>query len=478
MASTNFKLFDENGTNMLSDGDYASSTQRQSGVQQGVASSQLQNKFQHQTSYMVKAIADMLVAKGININDTENYSNFADKVRKNLDNCAYGTSAPTASTPCYKTGYFYIHQKSDYELDLYISVKLNPTTWFKFASIEAPLSTEIITSSQNWVVPQSVNQEFNVLVVGSGGGSTSSTGGGGGAGLQKWTGTLTEGTVIPITIGQASGSGQNGSITSFGNIVSASGGLASTSEAGADGIDLGGGGGNSVGGNGGNGGTYGGGGGGGHWSGSTYYKGGNGGTYGGGGGGGFHAPGGNGGTYGGGGGGGFSSSGGTGGTYGGNGGNGGNGSSTGTSGQNGINTIGMGLEYEGTGIAGTSGGVYCGGGGGGGYGGQGGNSTGATSSYNGGGGGGGGYGGNGGVGEIKAGGGGGGYGGDGGKSYRASQQAAGGGGGGYGGKGGDATSSSAGGGGGYGPSNYGAGGTGSGGTQGVCIITSRSLVIN
>ena len=44
MASTNFKLFDENKTNMMSDTEYNINTQRLNGVQAGIASSQLQNK--------------------------------------------------------------------------------------------------------------------------------------------------------------------------------------------------------------------------------------------------------------------------------------------------------------------------------------------------------------------------------------------------------------------------------------------------
>ena len=38
MASTNFKLFDENKTNMMSDTEYNINTQRLNGVQVGIAS--------------------------------------------------------------------------------------------------------------------------------------------------------------------------------------------------------------------------------------------------------------------------------------------------------------------------------------------------------------------------------------------------------------------------------------------------------
>ena len=132
--------------------------------------------------------------------------------------------------------------------------------------------------------------------------------------------------------------------------------------------------------------------------------------------------------------------------------------------ENGTNTIGMKLDFEGAGLAGISVNKYQFGGGGGGYGGNGGNSF--TNS----GGGGGGYGGNGGNGTNIG-----------------SYNVAGGGGGGYGGDGGDARSNIAGGGGGYGKHGKGGGwddnnncireagiaaggATGHPGGDGICII--------
>ena len=44
MPTNNFKLFDENKANIMSDTEYNKNTQRLNGVQAGVASSQLQNK--------------------------------------------------------------------------------------------------------------------------------------------------------------------------------------------------------------------------------------------------------------------------------------------------------------------------------------------------------------------------------------------------------------------------------------------------
>ena len=76
MASTNFKLFDENKANMLSDQEYAINTQRLNGVQTGVASSQLQNKSMYQASLMAYAIAQIMNQNGKDANDTAAVSAF------------------------------------------------------------------------------------------------------------------------------------------------------------------------------------------------------------------------------------------------------------------------------------------------------------------------------------------------------------------------------------------------------------------
>lgn len=76
MASTNFKLFDENKTNMMSDTEYNINTQRLNGVQAGIASSQLQNKTLYQTSLMSYALAQIMNQNGIDSNDTAAVSAF------------------------------------------------------------------------------------------------------------------------------------------------------------------------------------------------------------------------------------------------------------------------------------------------------------------------------------------------------------------------------------------------------------------
>lgn len=69
--TNDFKVFDENQTNIMSDDEYALHTQRANGVQAGVASSQLHNKLYLQASIMVKAMADFIVSQGFDATDKD-----------------------------------------------------------------------------------------------------------------------------------------------------------------------------------------------------------------------------------------------------------------------------------------------------------------------------------------------------------------------------------------------------------------------
>ena len=71
MASTNFLIFDEGKQNMMSDGDYSANTQRARGVTPGIAYPNLHNKLYYQVSVMAKAIADFMVAQGVNASDED-----------------------------------------------------------------------------------------------------------------------------------------------------------------------------------------------------------------------------------------------------------------------------------------------------------------------------------------------------------------------------------------------------------------------
>lgn len=71
MASTNFLIFDEGKQNMMGDGDYSANTQRARGVTPGIAYPNLHNKLYYQVSVMAKAIADFMVAQGVNASDKD-----------------------------------------------------------------------------------------------------------------------------------------------------------------------------------------------------------------------------------------------------------------------------------------------------------------------------------------------------------------------------------------------------------------------
>ena len=76
MASTNFKLFDENKVNMMSDTEYNIASQRLNGVQTGIASSKLQNKTLYQTSLVAYAISHIMNQNGLDASDTDAVSTF------------------------------------------------------------------------------------------------------------------------------------------------------------------------------------------------------------------------------------------------------------------------------------------------------------------------------------------------------------------------------------------------------------------
>ena len=77
MATNNIKIFDQNKANMLTDEAYNTSTQRLNGVQQGIASSQLQNKTLYQVSLVAYSIGQMMQANGLDANDANAVSTFA-----------------------------------------------------------------------------------------------------------------------------------------------------------------------------------------------------------------------------------------------------------------------------------------------------------------------------------------------------------------------------------------------------------------
>lgn len=69
MPTNNFKIFDENATNLMDDVTYDNYAQRLNGVQTGVANSELHNKTLFQVSKMVYALAQLMNANGLDASD-------------------------------------------------------------------------------------------------------------------------------------------------------------------------------------------------------------------------------------------------------------------------------------------------------------------------------------------------------------------------------------------------------------------------
>lgn len=65
----NFKIFNENNGNMMSDAEYSSDSQRVNGVVPGIAEPKLHNKLYRQCSVMAFALAQVLTERGFNAED-------------------------------------------------------------------------------------------------------------------------------------------------------------------------------------------------------------------------------------------------------------------------------------------------------------------------------------------------------------------------------------------------------------------------
>ena len=84
MPTNNILLFDQNKGNMLNDSAYNTNQQRLNGVQSGIASSQLQNKFQYQVSLVAYAIASIMYNNGMDANDADAVSAFVSNMSNTL----------------------------------------------------------------------------------------------------------------------------------------------------------------------------------------------------------------------------------------------------------------------------------------------------------------------------------------------------------------------------------------------------------
>ena len=210
MPKNNFKLFDENKSNMMTDVEYNTNAQRLNGVQSGVASSQLQNKTLYQTALMCYALAQIMAANGYDANDADAVSTFVNnlsssmvqkvkdraselevktgaKVNKYitpgdfmtalnyLTKAKYGESDPTTSTEG-TLGQIYVNTTT--QVAFYCGkIEGNTFTWHRIARAIKKIVTEVISSDTQWIVPDGVSSVM-VRAFGGGGGGIKSSGAG------------------------------------------------------------------------------------------------------------------------------------------------------------------------------------------------------------------------------------------------------------------------------------------------------------
>ena len=148
MATNNIKIFDQNKANMLTDEAYNTSTQRLNGVQQGIASSQLQNKTLYQVSLVAYAIGQMMQANGLNANDADAVSTFAG----NLSNTIVQKILDKASTTEAKN--FTVNNKF-----------ITPQTWkaaYDFMKADSDMVTSAVDDT-HYITPKLLKEGANLF---------------------------------------------------------------------------------------------------------------------------------------------------------------------------------------------------------------------------------------------------------------------------------------------------------------------------
>ena len=148
MATNNIKIFDQNKANMLTDEAYNTSTQRLNGVQQGIASSQLQNKTLYQVSLVAYAIGQMMQANGLNANDADAVSTFAG----NLSNTIMQKILDKASTVEAKN--FTVNNKF-----------ITPQTWkaaYDFMKADSDMVTSAVDDT-HYITPKLLKEGANLF---------------------------------------------------------------------------------------------------------------------------------------------------------------------------------------------------------------------------------------------------------------------------------------------------------------------------
>lgn len=242
MPANNFKLFDENKQNMLSDQEYQASQQRLGGVQAGIASSMLNNKFAYQMSLIAYAIAQMMNANGYDATDALAVSAFVGNLsnsvlQKVIDKATTveaqaGTNTIKWMTPALVKSFF------DYRLATQAEAQagMNNSKWMSPLRVAQAMTgvkgdvTKLLNAfgfklaasyntagSRNWVPAAGQTLAIAVIVgAGGGGGSGASgnnvvasggCGGGGGYVLVTSVITVVPGTSYPVVVGTGGNGG-------------------------------------------------------------------------------------------------------------------------------------------------------------------------------------------------------------------------------------------------------------------------------
>lgn len=81
MADTNFKVFAESSTDIISDAEYEVDGQRINGVEPGLAKAKLHNKIYKQASVMAAAIAQVITERGFDAMD-DDYTGLVESLRQ------------------------------------------------------------------------------------------------------------------------------------------------------------------------------------------------------------------------------------------------------------------------------------------------------------------------------------------------------------------------------------------------------------
>ena len=176
MATNNIKIFDQNKANMLTDEAYNTSNQRLNGVQQGIASSQLQNKTLYQVSLVAYAIGQMMQANGLDANDADAVSTFANNMsqtimqkvldKANSDEAIAGTNNAKFITPATLKASINHYTGSNLKNNNF----RNYTTVLEAANAAAPGGTFFATNTPDPLYnaadrPFNLDAEFQYLVL-------------------------------------------------------------------------------------------------------------------------------------------------------------------------------------------------------------------------------------------------------------------------------------------------------------------------